>query len=94
MKNRTLNEKDLEQIAERGISEEKILSQIETIKKGTSFIKLNRPATPGDGIAVFQKDDIERLIVSYSDAVSSGRVVKFVPASGAATRMFQLLLSF
>ena len=77
-----------------GSVEEKVLSQIEMIKKGTLFIKLNRPATPGDGITVFQKNDIERLIVSYLDAVSSGRVVKFVPASGAATRMFQLLLCF
>lgn len=94
MKSIELSKKDLEQLSELGISEEKILSQIETIKKGTLFIKLNRPATPGDGITVFQKNDIERLIATYSDAASSGRVVKFVPASGAATRMFQLLLSF
>ncbi len=94
MKSPKFDEKDLEQLSELGISEETILSQIETIKKGTLFVKLNRPATSGDGIVIFQKNDIERLIATYLDAVSSGRVVKFVPASGAATRMFQLLLSF
>ena len=94
MKSTELNEKDLEQLLELGIIKEEILSQIERFKKGTHYMKLKRPAIPDDGITVIPKSDFERLTGIFSDAAFSGRVMKFVPASGAATRMFRLLLSF
>lgn len=85
---------DIKQIKARGITPEKVISQIETFKKGLPFIRLRRPCTIGDGITVLQRSELERLDEIYSQAALSGRVMKFVPASGAASRMFRLLLSF
>jgi hypothetical protein len=47
-----------------------------------------------DGITVLQPSALEALGNLYAQAVSAGRVMKFVPASGAATRMFQALISY
>ncbi|HEX3037176.1 MAG TPA: DUF4301 family protein [Thermodesulfobacteriota bacterium] len=90
----TFNEKDVEQIKSRGITPEKVKSQIEIFKKGFPFVKLKRPCTVGDGITVIQKGELKRLTEVYSQAALSGRAMKFVPASGAASRMWKLLLSF
>src|SRR5215510_8082903 len=85
---------DIEQITNRGQTLENVLSQIEIFKRGIPYTKLHRPCTVNDGIIVLQPDDIEALGMCYAQAVSAGRVTKFVPASGAATRMFQALLSY
>ncbi len=85
--------RDSEQIKARGIDPETVKSQIEIFKRGFPFSKLVRPCGLGDGIKSVQKSDFERLITKYSRAASSGRAMKFVPASGAASRMFKLLLS-
>ena len=82
---------DLKEIKARGISPEKISAQIEIFKKGFPFSKLLRPCTIGDGITSLDKDDLERLGKIYSEAASQGRTMKFVPASGAASRMFKVL---
>jgi len=84
---------DFEQIQARGITLEQVESQIETFKKGFSYSHLQRPCTKGDGITVLKESDLERLGKIYSKAALSGRAMKFVPASGAASRMFQVLLS-
>ena len=88
------DEDDVKQIERRGMTLEKVISQIEIFKKGFPYCELERPCTIGDGITVFQKDDLERLGKVFVSAASSGRTMKFVPASGAASRMFKLLLSF
>lgn len=88
------NEDDRREIEARGITEESVLSQIEIFKKGFSFSKLLKPCTIGDGILCLKKSDLDRLGSIFSQAARSGRVMKFVPASGAASRMFKLLLSF
>ncbi len=94
MVNLIFNEEDIKQIKARGITLEKVLSQIETFKKGFPFTKLQRPCTLGDGITVIEKSQDERLGKIYSQAALSGRAMKFVPASGFASRMFELLLFF
>ena len=88
-----LNDQDMKQIKERGITLERILSQVETFKKGFSHVKLRRPCTVEDGITVLSKEDLPRLEETFSEAASLGRATKFVPASGAASRMFKSLLS-
>ena len=88
------DEKDIKQIKARGMTPEKVISQIEVFKKGFSCSKLLRPCTVGDGITALHEKDIERLKEIYSQSVLSVKAVKFVPASGAASRMFKLLLSF
>ena len=88
------SEKDIHQIVTRGQTPETVLSQIEIFKRGIPYTTLHRPCTVDDGITVLQQSDIEALETLYAQAVSAGRVTKFVPASGAATRMFQALLSY
>ena len=85
---------DLKQIQEKGLTKDDVLSQIETFRRGFPFSRLKRPCTPGDGIHVLGEDDLERLLPTYSQVALSGRAMKFVPASGAASRMFKSLLSF
>jgi len=87
------NKQDYDQLQARGITIEQAVSQIETLGKGFSYSHLNRPCTKGDGITVLNNDDLERLTEIYSQAALSGRAMKFVPASGAASRMFQVLLT-
>jgi hypothetical protein len=85
---------DMHQIIARGQTPEAVLAQIEIFQRGIPYTTLHRPCTVDDGIAVLQQSDIEVLGTLYAQAVSAGRVTKFVPASGAATRMFQALLFY
>lgn len=87
-----LTEHDRQEILARGISPEEIDAQIEIFKKGIPPVKLLRPCTAGDGITIIEEAEQQRLIEIYRQAMAAGRAMKFVPASGAATRMFQLLL--
>ena len=82
---------DLKQLSELGISKEKVISQIESFKKGFPYIDLNRPATFGDGIDSFASSQFDSLIQLFEEAAKAGRILKFVPASGAASRMFHSL---
>jgi hypothetical protein len=86
-------EKDLKDIRERGIDPEEILKQVEIFRKGFSFVNILRPCRTGDGIKSLEENDISRLAEVYSKDQSAGRAMKFVPASGAATRMFKELIS-
>ncbi len=90
----TFSKEDIEQIKARGITLEQVISQIEVFKRGFPFVRLNRPCTVGDGIFVVDGGDIERLVSLYMSEALKGRAMKFVPASGAASRMFELLVSF
>lgn len=87
------NKPDNDQLQARGITIQQAVSQIETLGKGFPYAHLLRPCTVADGITVFDKADLKRLGGIFSQSALSGRVMKFVPASGAASRMFQLLLS-
>jgi hypothetical protein len=83
---------DLAQISARGMTPEKVISQIAIFKKGIPFTKIIRPCTINDGITVLENRDIERYILIFDEARKQGRCMKFVPASGAASRMFKYLL--
>jgi hypothetical protein len=61
---------------------------MDIFKKGSPPIVLNRPCMVGDGIVKISEKDMPELIATYEEAMQAGRVLKFVPASGAATRMF------
>lgn len=84
---------DLQQLAARGVTMESALQQIGWFQQGFPFIHLQRPCTTGDGIMTFAPDELDRFITVHEHAASLGRVMKFVPASGAASRMFQSLLT-
>ena len=88
------NTSELNQIEQRGSSVSVILQQIENFKTGFPFANLQRPAIIDDGIIQLSGSEIEQL-VSYYNLHSEGcNIIKFVPASGAASRMFQNLYSF
>jgi hypothetical protein len=88
MPSRILSKKDLEAIAARGIDPPEVLRQIEIFRQGVAPIRLLRPARVGDGIVQITPDETEALVSTHDRAAGQGRMLKFVPASGAASRMF------
>ena len=87
--------KDIEQIEKRGSNVHKIEKQIAHFRKGFPFLNILRPATIGDGIIRMDDDKVSQAVKQFTQKVQHGlRPVKFVPASGAASRMFQSLFSF
>jgi serine phosphatase RsbU (regulator of sigma subunit) len=84
---------DLAQFAARGIDVESAAAQLEALKNPPPAIVLDRPCTLGDGIFRIEPEEQTSLIDRGDSAASSGRVTKFVPASGAATRMFKDLIT-
>ena len=90
----TLTEKDLEQLQAKGISEKKVRGQIDTFKEGIPFVQLKKAVTVGDGILKFDKEDEKELIEGFEKAKDQNKLLKFVPASGAASRMFRTLFNF
>ena len=85
---------DKKEIEASGIALEDVMAQIGMFKRGAKFIKLNRPCTIDDGIKVISGDAYEHLTAVYETHTSGKKVTKFVPASGAASRMFKTLLRF
>jgi hypothetical protein len=94
MAHRLFNPADREQLHARGITEETALSHIALFQHGIPYTILHRPCTVGDGITILQPQALEHLAAVHAAAALTGRTMKFVPASGAASRMFKLLLSF
>lgn len=95
MKQNTFSPHDLVQINESGRNLENILAQLDRFVHGFPPLKLSRPVTPGDGL--FQLDDLEEqeaFIEIFEEASRQHQVCKFVPASGAASRMFKTLYAF
>jgi len=88
------NATDLEQISARGMTVEGLLAQLARLEQGFPFLPLQRPCTVHDGIDLIEEADVQTLTAVYTQAAGDGRVMSFVPASGAASRMFKPLLSF
>ena len=82
------------QLADKGISKETLEKQLYRFKNGFPGVLLNRPAKINDGIVPIKKLDADRLISSYESSRDQLDIIKFVPASGAATRMFKFLYEF
>jgi len=90
-----LEEKDLQQIALRGISESQIETQLKQFETGFPFLKLEAAAAIGHGIVAPNADERRRYVDAWEQYKAQGhRVVKFVPASGAASRMFKNMFAF
>ena len=82
------SQKDINQIRERGSSVRGVEQQIDLFKKGFPWMKIVGPATPERGIRVLSEDEADAAIRYYETADIAGKC-KFVPASGAASRMFK-----
>ncbi|MDT0641204.1 DUF4301 family protein [Zunongwangia sp. F363] len=89
-----LSEKDLSQIKEKGISEQEVENQIGIFQRGNIKVDISEAATLGKGIFSFSEEEKEELISLYDSKKDSLEIIKFVPASGAATRMFKALHNF
>ena len=83
---------DIRQIAERGADLRQIEQQIEHFKNGFPWMKIVAPATPQRGIRVLSEEDVQEAADYYERADVDGKC-KFVPASGAASRMFKDMFS-
>jgi hypothetical protein len=88
------SQNDLNQIASRGISIETIDRQIKDLINGYPFTRLQAPATRQKGIRTFNEKELHELITNFDRTAKDLNLVKFVPASGAATRMFKHLYEY
>jgi hypothetical protein len=88
------DKKDLEQIASLGMELSTIEKQITDFRHGFPFARLHAPATRDNGIRRFNEKEVSDLITNFDRTSKDLRLVKFVPASGAATRMFSHLFAF
>jgi len=85
----TLSDLDVMMIEAMGMTKDTVLEQISMLQAGTIPVRLNRPCTVNDGIKVLTEKEQGECVRAYDEAGRPGRVMKFVPASGAASRMFQ-----
>ncbi len=86
---------DLAQFQEKGISSEQIDGQLRSFQTGFPFLKLKAAAAPGNGILIPTAEQCERFVALWQDYKKQGRrITKFVPASGAASRMFKSMFEF
>ena len=84
----SFSRKDIEQIKALGLSKREVDRQLALYVKGPRFLKLDRPCTIGDGILSISASQRKRLIREFEAGAGKHKLSKFVPASGAASRMF------
>jgi len=81
---------DFEVLKNRNISEEQISEQLLAFAKGFPFLKLKSAASVGDGIVKHTESEEIALLEKWNGFLQTdAKIVKFVPASGAASRMFK-----
>ncbi len=85
---------DLEQIKAHSIDPQSVEQQIKHFEEGFPSLPVLRAASVGDGILRLSDEGLDTAEQSYQARLDSLKVVKFVPASGAATRMFKELFEF
>ena len=83
--------KELEQL---GKSVAKVEEQLNRFKNGFPYLEIKKPATVGDGIIKLSEADLDRYSSIYEKQSGDYEITKFVPASGAASRMFKRLFEF
>ncbi len=89
-----ITDKDIRLVKEKGITLDKIINQVEIFKKGIPCVVLKSAATIDDGIFRLSTSEKDELVKLYEERLPKLSAVKFVPASGAATRMFKDLFRF
>lgn len=90
-----LKPEDLELLKDKGISEKDVEAQLQRFVTGFPYLKINDAARVGAGIFSLDEDEIDDAIERWNEYLEfGGEVCKFVPASGAASRMFKALFEF
>ena len=87
-------QQDQHQIAQKGIDFAVIDQQINHFITGFPFLNVLKAATVGDGIVRVADDELAHYVQTFDQQTASTSLLKFVPASGAATRMFKSLFAF
>ena len=87
---------DKEFLASKGITEEQVAAQLKDLERGFPFLKLAGAAEAGKGIVVCDDAAVSGYLDTWKEykKSNSGKIFKFVPASGAASRMFKNLFEF
>ena len=85
---------DLREIEAQGLTIDEVHRQLGLFKMPKPFLKLAGPCIAGDGITVFDPEKRTSLTEIYETGGAGHNSVKFVPASGAASRMFKVLLRY
>ena len=85
------SQKDLQQIRLKGISIDEINQQIKHFQQGFPPADITMPATPGKGIMLLSEGDQHHYKDVFLDNAPDFRIIRFIPASGAASRMFKSL---
>jgi hypothetical protein len=90
-----LTEQELQQIALKGITEEQLQEQLKSFEKGFPFLRLQAAASTSNGIIVPTAEEQEAYVNTWNRYKQEGHcITKFVPASGAASRMFKAVFEF
>ena len=91
----TYSTEDKRQLNEKGISEEKINEQLHYFEQGFPALHIQKPASHDRGILQVNENEQSDYIALWEQSLKTNKVVtKFVPASGAASRMFKDLFTF
>lgn len=90
-----LREEDLALLQSKGISEQQVEEQLKRFATGFPYLKIMDAARPGQGITVLTPEEEQAAVERWQRYLADGgEVCKFVPASGAASRMFKALFEF
>lgn len=89
-----LTESNIQQIESHGLSKSEIERQLQIFKKGIPFAKIVEAASAENGIEVLSENEQQKLVSFFEAKKNQLELLKFVPASGAATRMFKFLHQF
>jgi len=88
-----LTREDIDQIRDRGSDPHTVEKQLERFEKGFPYARLKAPASVGNGISVFNDSEKKEIAAYFDTSKGAYSICRFVPASGAATRMFKDLFA-
>ncbi|MGP8152923.1 MAG: DUF4301 family protein [Smithella sp.] len=83
-----LSEKDVRQIGKLGLTPSHVEKQLAAYRHGSNYLILHHPCAINDGILAIKKAAKDKLIKFYEREGGKYKLIKFVPASGASSRMF------
>lgn len=89
-----ITEEQKQQILRQGMSLEKVEEQILNFQNNFPKLQIQAAATVGNGIKALSEGQLDQFISHYERMSPEKEIVKFVPASGAASRMFKDLYAF
>jgi hypothetical protein len=89
-----LTDRDLQEVSARGLAPDDVLRQLSLLQSPPPPPELSRPCRVNDGILALKPEEAAPLTRVFNKAREDGRLRKFVPASGAATRMFKDLAAW